>query len=298
MTESTTTVGVIGLGVMGGGMAATLVRAGFEVLGLDPDPGRSAVAAGNGVTPVSAPAELAGRADRVVLSLPGAAEVAETVPALLAGGAPGLIVDTTTSDPDTTRAMASLAAGAGTGYIDAPVSGGRTGAETGTLGAFVGGSDDAVHAAASVLDALTGGRAVHVGGPGAGNVAKLLNNALCAAQLGLVGEAVAAGAGYGLDPDRLIAALGAASGRSAVTEVNYPKWILPGTFDSGFPVRLMSRDVALCLDVIGRSGAEPGLLNAAGNLWAQAAERLDPAADFNRVAVLAGELSREGARPN
>ncbi|MFC7327181.1 NAD(P)-dependent oxidoreductase [Marinactinospora rubrisoli] len=286
------TVGVIGLGVMGGAMAGTLVRAGWTVLGYDPDPAQAAAAAAAGVVTADDRTGLAERAEVVVLSLPGAAQVRDTVPALLAAAVPPrLIVDTTTSDPDTTRAMAADAARRGVGYLDAPVSGGRAGAETGTLGAFVGGTPETVAAAGPVLDALTGGRAVHVGDSGAGNVAKLLNNAMCAAHLALTGEAVAAARSCGLAPDRLIAALNTASGRSAVTEVNYPRWILPESFDSGFPVRLMSRDVRLCLEVLARTGAEPSVLGAAGRVWDEAGRVLDPGADFNEVAGLAARLS-------
>ncbi|RCV47959.1 NAD(P)-dependent oxidoreductase [Marinitenerispora sediminis] len=280
---------------MGGAMARTLVRAGWTVLGYDPDPAQVAAAAAAGVLGVDDRTALAGRADHVVLSLPGAAQVRATVPALLAAAAPPrVIVDTTTSDPDTTRAVAAEAARRGVGYLDAPVSGGRAGAESGTLGAFVGGTPEAVAAAGPALEALTGGRAVHVGDSGAGNVAKLLNNAMCAAHLALTGEAVAAARSYGLAPDRLIAALNTASGRSAVTEVNYPRWILTESFDSGFPVRLMSRDVALCLDVLSRTGSAPGVLGAAGHVWAEAARELAPGTDFNAVAELAARLSAAG----
>ncbi|GAA2330357.1 NAD(P)-binding domain-containing protein [Streptomyces violaceusniger] len=118
-----------------------------------------------------------------VLSLPSADVVETTVPVLLSRPGTLAIVDTTTSEPATSASLSSLAADQGAAFVDAPVSGGRDGAAEGRLTAFVGATEQAFDTARPVLEALTGGQYQHLGGPGSGNVVKLLNNVLAAANL-------------------------------------------------------------------------------------------------------------------
>src|SRR5699024_11112151 len=144
----------------------------------------------NGVETLSTLGSAAGT-DYIVLSLPGADLVRSSVPELLSTPGTLGIVDTTTSDPATSREMASLGNGSGTAFIDAPVSGGRRGAQSGRLSAFVGADEQALRTCLPVLHILTDGQFEHLGGPGAGNVVKLLNNVLSKANLVSVGEALA-----------------------------------------------------------------------------------------------------------
>ncbi|WGX99214.1 NAD(P)-dependent oxidoreductase [Nocardioides sp. L-11A] len=270
-------VGVLGLGTMGSGMAATLHSAGWDVCGYDPAPEARSAAAADGVPVVDSIAALRGSV--MVMSLPGADVVERCVPLLLDGRRGLVIIDTTTSHPRTSREMEALCDAADSVFVDAPVSGGRVGAWSGTLTAFVGGRPAAVDAAEPVLASLTSTWR-HLGPSGSGNVVKLLNNLLCAANLASVAEAIDVLDANGLDVAAGLDALNDGSGRSAVSQVNYAG-ILRGELVGGFAVGLMARDVRLGLSVAKDSGATPTVLAATEQLWAHALEVLGPQADCN-----------------
>jgi len=276
-------IAVIGLGAMGGAMAATLHRAGWQVTGFDPSEPARAASSEAGIATTADLADLAGT-PYAVLSLPAASIVESTVPQLLAAPGTVAIVDTTTSEPATSKRMAALAEEQGAAFLDAPVSGGRDGAATGTLSAFVGATGEALAAAEPVLLALTGGKYSHIGGPGSGNVVKLLNNVLAAANLVSVGEALGVAKAYGIDPATAAASISEASGGSKVSANMYPKWVLSGTHDSGFSLGLMARDAALAVDVAAQIGESPALLAAVAGQWQEALAVLGPRADFTEIA--------------
>ena len=276
-------IAVIGLGAMGGAMAATLHRAGWQVTGFDPSEGARAASSHAGITTTADLADLAGT-PYAVLSLPAASIVESTVPQLLAAPGTVAIVDTTTSEPGTSKRMAALAEEQGAAFLDAPVSGGRDGAATGTLSAFVGATDEALAAAEPVLRALTGGKYSHIGGPGSGNVVKLLNNVLAAANLVSVGEALGVAKAYGIDPATAAASISEASGGSKVSATMYPNWVLSGTHDSGFSLGLMARDAALAVEVAAQIGETPALLAAVAGQWQEAHAVLGPRSDFTQIA--------------
>lgn len=294
-TSTNRRVAVIGLGAMGGAMAATLHRAGWAVTGFDPSEAARAGAADAGIPTTASLADLAGT-PYAVLSLPAASVVEATVPQLL--GAPGTvaIIDTTTSEPATSKLMASLAEAQGAAFVDAPVSGGREGAATGSLSAFVGATDAALSAAEPVLLALTGGKYSHIGGSGSGNVVKLLNNVLAAANLVSVGEALGVAKAYGIDPAKAAASISGASGGSKVSANMYPNWVLTGSHDSGFSLGLMARDAALAVEVAAQIGESPALLAAVAGQWQDALAVLGPRADFTEIArTVAPAITPAGA---
>lgn len=293
-TNTDRRVAVIGLGAMGGAMAATLRQAGWNVTGFDPSEAARAAAAEAGIATTANIADLAGT-PYAVLSLPAANVVEATVPQLLGPGTVA-IVDTTTSEPATSKLMASLAEAQGAAFVDAPVSGGRDGAATGTLSAFVGATGAALAAAEPVLLALTGGKYSHIGGPGSGNVVKLLNNVLAAANLVSVGEALGVAKAYGIDPAKAAASISEASGGSKVSANMYPNWVLSGTHDSGFSLGLMARDAALAVEVAARIGENPALLAAVASQWQEALAALGPRADFTEIArTVAPAITPAGA---
>ncbi|SDT58881.1 3-hydroxyisobutyrate dehydrogenase [Pseudarthrobacter equi] len=288
-------IAVIGLGAMGGAMAATLHKAGWEVTGFDPSDAARAAAASTGISTTDSLAAVAGT-PYAVLSLPAASIVETTVPQLLATPGTVAIVDTTTSEPATSKTMAGLAEAQGAAFIDAPVSGGRDGAATGTLSAFVGATDAALAGAEPVLLALTGGNYSHIGGPGSGNVVKLLNNVLAAANLASVGEALGVAKAYGIDPATAAASISGASGGSKVSANMYPNWVLTGTHDSGFSMGLMARDASLAVDLAEQIGEKPALLATVANQWQDALAVLGPKADFTEIArTVAPAITPAGA---
>ena len=288
-------IAVIGLGAMGGAMAATLHKAGWDVTGFDPSEAARKSAADAGISTTDSLPGIAGT-PYAVLSLPAASIVETTVPQLLAAPGTVAIIDTTTSEPATSKHMAQLAAAQGAAFIDAPVSGGRDGAATGTLSAFVGATDAALEAAGPVLQALTGGNFKHIGGPGSGNVVKLLNNVLAAANLASVGEALGVAKAYGIDPATAAASISGASGGSKVSANMYPTWVLTGTHNSGFSLGLMARDAALAVEIATRIGENPTLLTAVANQWQDALALLGPRADFTEIArTVAPAITPAGA---
>jgi 3-hydroxyisobutyrate dehydrogenase len=275
-------IAVIGLGAMGGAMAATLRRGGWDVIGFDPSETARSMAAENGIETTAQLEDLSGT-PYVVLSLPSAGIVETTVPKLLATPGTVAIIDTTTSEPGTSRNLAELTEQQGTSFVDAPVSGGRDGAVTGSLSAFVGGTASALSAARPVLQALTGGRYNHIGGPGSGNVVKLLNNVLAAANLVSVGEALGVAKAYGIDLQTAAESISGASGGSKVSANMYPNWVLTGSHDSGFSMGLMARDAALAVDIAEQVGESPELLAVVARQWQESLAALGPAADFTEI---------------
>ncbi|APX02563.1 NAD(P)-dependent oxidoreductase [Arthrobacter sp. QXT-31] len=294
-TSTDRRIAVIGLGSMGGAMAATLHQAGWQVTGFDPSESARTAAAEAGIATAASIEKLAGT-PYAVLSLPAASVVEATVPQLLAAPGTIAIIDTTTSEPATSKQLAELAEARGAAFVDAPVSGGRDGAATGTLSAFVGATDAALAAAEPVLLALTGGKYSHIGGPGSGNVVKLLNNVLAAANLVSVGEALGVAKAYGIDPAKAAASISEASGGSKVSANMYPNWVLSGTHDSGFSLGLMARDAALAVDVAAQIGENPALLAAVAGQWQEALAALGPRADFTEIArTVAPAITPAGA---
>ncbi|MEO5319815.1 NAD(P)-dependent oxidoreductase [Arthrobacter sp. CC3] len=294
-TSTDRRIAVIGLGAMGGAMAATLHKTGWAVTGFDPSEAARAAASAAGIATTASLEDVAGT-PYAVLSLPAASIVEATVPQLLAKPGTVAIIDTTTSEPATSKQMADLAEKQGAAFVDAPVSGGRDGAAAGSLSAFVGATDAALQAAEPVLLALTGGKFSHIGGPGSGNVVKLLNNVLAAANLVSVGEALGVAKAYGIDPATAAASISEASGGSKVSANMYPNWVLTGTHDSGFSLGLMARDAALAVDVARQIGENPSLLGAVASQWQDALAALGPRADFTEIArTVAPAITPAGA---
>lgn len=284
MTAERTSVGVVGLGAMGLGMATTLAAKGFAVKGFDLSKARRDLAVDAGVSPVASLSEVFVDTDFIVFSLPTAKDVAAVVEAnldaLKSAGRRVVIIDTSTSEPDVSRDLATALADIGHGFIDAPVSGGPTGAASGKLTMMIGGSDADIALAGPVIDAMSA-KALHVGASGAGNVAKLVNNLLAAAHIVTTGEGLKLALAAGLDPEAALNVLNAASGKSMISEVHFPTWVMNGRFDSGFTMGLMRKDVRLASELAARTGTDLPLSGAVAKLWAESP--LDNAEDFTRM---------------
>ena len=281
-------VAVIGLGNMGMAMLKRLIASGHRPRGWDLDPAKREAARQAGA---EIAADLAtSLAEITLFSLPHDAAVAavlqEALPALQPGA---VIIDTSTLSPRAVRGFAEQAAAQGVSYLDAPVSGGPAGAAAGSMAMMVGGDAAALERATPILQHLTA-RLLHIGPSGAGQVAKLVNNLLVASHLVTAGEALRLGAAAGVAPEALLPVLNGASGRSAVTEVNWPRWIIPGTFDSGFSAGLMRKDVGLALELARELDVPLEAAGRAALLWQELREAVPDEADFNHLsaAILAG----------
>lgn len=279
----TQVVGLIGLGSMGGGMAARLVETDHQALGYDALPEARERASRSGVRVAQDLRSLAQECRIIILSLPKATFVDEVMSDL----APQLqektvVVDTTTSEPATSRAHAAAGTKQGYAFLDAPVSGGPTGARSGTMSMIIGGDSAALEQAKPVLNDLTS-KLLHIGPSGSGNVAKIANNLLCAANLALVSEMIRLAARAEVSAEDLLAGINAGSGRSGVSEVNFPKWILNDAYDSGFTMGLMRKDVGLAGDLANQFNLDLPATRAIADIWNASSECLADSADFNEI---------------
>ena len=247
-------IGFIGLGTMGGGMAANVLRAGYELVVHDIRRDAATPLLENGASWADTPAELAAECDVVLTSLPGPREV-EAV-ALGDGGvldgmrAGGVYIDMSTSSPTLIRSIAERFAGKGASVLDAPVSGGPVGARTGRLAVMVGGDRDVYERVKPALDAI-GDRVGYIGGVGSGSIAKLMHNCIGYGLQTIVAECLTLGVKAGVDAAPLFEAICNGSvGRGSTFANTYPNTYLAGNFDPpSFALRLAHKDVGLALEL-------------------------------------------------
>jgi 3-hydroxyisobutyrate dehydrogenase-like beta-hydroxyacid dehydrogenase len=249
-------VGFVGLGHMGGPMATNVLAAGHRLAVCDVRREAGEPLEEAGATWAATPAEAARGAEAVLLSLPMPADVEEVVTGpggVLAGAAPGTtVVDLSTNDPLVSRRLAERAAGAGLGFLDAPVSGGVRGARKGTLAVMVGGDAALFERVRPVLDAI-GANVFHVGDVGAGGVVKLINNMLAFVNMLAVTEGLVLGAKAGVDPKVLRDIVQAGSGGSFMWESGTSA-ILRDRLAPSFTVNLASKDIGLAVGLAAELG--------------------------------------------
>lgn len=290
MSENIQRVGVIGLGSMGLGMAKTLAGKDFEVIGFDLTKERLRAISEFGATCADNLSDVFSQASFVVFSLPTAKDVEGVVTANIEvlkkrAGKRVIVADTSTSEPDVSRQLAALLEEMGHGFIDAPVSGGPNGAATGNLTMMIGGSEADVAMARPVIEAIAS-KILHVGPSGAGNVAKLINNLLVASHLITTSEGLKLAAAAGVSPEAALRVVNAATGRSAISEIHFPTWIMSDRFDSGFSMGLMRKDVRLAREMADRTGASLPLTEVVGKIWAASVERLSDKDDFTHMGAI------------
>jgi 2-hydroxy-3-oxopropionate reductase len=248
---STTPLGFLGLGVMGGPMARNLLKAGYPVTGYDPDPGRLKAFTDAGGKAAATAAEMGKAREIVFLSLPTGDVVRQVV--LGEGGLasllpPGsLIADLSTTEAKVAQDAAAACAKRGITFLDAPVSGGEQGAIDATLSIMVGGESAGFARVKPILASL-GRSVVHMGGSGLGQATKLINNMIVAAGFAAVCEAWALGAKVGLDPATLHEAIKGGWAGSRVMEETVPR-LLARNFVPGGTVDIMVKDVAYALNM-------------------------------------------------
>jgi 3-hydroxyisobutyrate dehydrogenase len=247
-----TTVGFIGLGKMGRPMARNIMSGGYPLVVANRSQQVVQELAGEGAKPAAGFAELASQAEIVCLCLPVPATVEEVVlgPGGVAEGIkPGsIVVDFSTIGPGTCRSVASALQEKGVAYLDAPVSGGTTGAEAGTLTVMVGGDKAQYERALPVLQRV-GKKIVYAGPVGAGAVVKLMNQLLVGINLAGAAEAMVLGTKAGVDPTLLLETIASATGNSSQLQRCFPDMILKGNFDAMFSVDLLHKDLSLGVEV-------------------------------------------------
>ena len=244
-------IGFIGLGIMGGGMARNLLKAGFELTVWNRTPARMQPLVEAGARAASDPAELAGQSDIVISCVSDTPDVeavlaGETPPGALHGLKEGaLVIDMSTISPSATRDLAGRLAEKGAHMLDAPVSGGSEGAARGTLSIMVGGEAEDVARARPVFEAM--GKAItHVGGHGAGQMVKLVNQILVVGHALAMSEALLFAQAGGLDLPLALEAVKAGAAGSWMLSNRGPQ-IIARDWRPGFTIDLQQTDVRLAL---------------------------------------------------
>lgn len=286
----TQTIAFIGLGNMGGGMAANLLKNGYAVRAFDLSEDALARAEGHGATRAASAIDAVAGADAVVTMLPAGSHVEEVYGrALFDAARPGaLLLDCSTIDVATARRVSEAAATAGFEMVDAPVSGGIAAANGGTLTFMVGGTDAAFAKAQPILAAM-GKAVIHAGGPGNGQAAKICNNMLLGATMIATCESFAMAKKLGLDPQTFYDISSVSSGQSwSMTSYCPVPGVGPQTpadngYQGGFAVGLMLKDLKLASEAAASVGASVPMGNAAEALYQMLANRGEAGRDFSAM---------------
>jgi 3-hydroxyisobutyrate dehydrogenase len=279
-------IGFVGLGNMGAPMARHLAAAGYRVVAAD----SSLAALERFCSTVQCDRAMSladlGRFCRLVITmLPDGRAVQQVllgddgVVANLAAGS--VVLDMTSAAPVGTRELCLKLAESSISLVDAPVSGGVKRAVEGKLAIMAGGDPAAIARCTSVLGAL--GQAFHTGASGSGHAMKALNNYLSAAALTTTAEAMMAGERFGIDPAVMLQILNHSTGRNTATELKYPTFVLPRSFNSGFALGLMAKDLRIALDLAQAVGTPAALLSECSDLWSCAEQRLGFNADHTEI---------------
>ena len=288
-------IGFIGLGTMGRPMALNLLKAGHALTVHDIDGSAVEALVTAGAQPAGSPREAAAAADVLVCMLPASPHVlaaANGEDGFLAGLRPGTtVIDMSTIDPDTTRAVASQVEAAGAAMLDAPVSGSSAWAQDGTLTIMVGGDAAVLEAQREVLAAM-GTTVIHCGAIGMGETVKLANNLVAGVSMAAVAEAFALATAKGVDPQVLFDVMSKASGNCWTLQTRFPA---PGVvadspatngFAPGFMTDLMYKDMGLALDAAAQAKLPLSVTAVARQAYAAASRQGHGRLDFSAVAKL------------
>jgi 2-hydroxy-3-oxopropionate reductase len=288
-----TTIGFIGLGIMGGPMAANLVRAGYDVVGcnLTQPPVDRLVAAGGRAA--SGIAEVTRDADIVITMVPDSPDVEDAVlgdDGVLANAKPGLLlIDCSSIRPATSRAVAEAAVAQGVRVLDAPVSGGEQGAIDATLSIMVGGEAADFETAKPILDSV-GKTVVHVGPHGAGQTVKAANQLIVAGTIELVAEAIVFLEAHGVDMDAAIKVLAGGLAGNAILDRKAAN-MLKRDFTPGFRLSLHHKDLGIVQAAARDAGVAIPLGAVVSQLVASLVARGDGGLDHSGLLKLVQELS-------
>lgn len=254
---------------MGRPMARRLIGHGHALVAYDASPAAMAEIRKSGARAGADVADVARRAGIVFTSLPDPAIFRQVIQELSSVGRDGavrLVVDLSTVGPRASREAAQRLREHGIDFVDAPVSGGAAGADKGTLAVMAAGSPETLDSVSPLLCVF--GNIFRVGGqPGQAQLLKLLNNLLSLTAFAITSEAYVAGVKGGLDPEVMLAAINAGSGRSAASQDKFVKQVLPRTFDFGFPFKSVCKDFGLAVDECEALGVPMWVGNAVRQLW-------------------------------
>lgn len=279
------TLGFIGVGRMGSHMSRRLVAAGHKVVVFDAEPRALQQATAAGANGGHSPEDVASQAEIVMTSLPTpdiVKSVALSAHGVVNGKKVKTFIDLSTTGPRIAGEIAKGLEEKGIVAIDAPVSGGPSGAEKGTLAVMVSGPKTLEKELTPILGVI--GKVFWVGEqPGLGQTMKLCNNLLSATAIAITSEALVMGTKAGLDPAVMLDVINAGSGRNTATADKFPRCVLPRKFDFGFATQLLYKDVRLCLEEAERLGVPMMVGNAVRQLVGIAKALEGPDSDITEI---------------
>jgi len=268
------TIGFVGLGNMGYPMASRLANAGYKVTvsDLNADVVRQ-FCEETGADSADSLKALGESSDLIITMLPEGKAVRKVLLGdgdnVMAGLKQGtVLIDMSSCSPVDTRALSQELVEMGFNLIDAPVSGGKYKAAEGSLAIMAGGDEELVEACRPMFEVM--GKPFHTGGPASGHAMKAMNNFLSAGTLALACEAVITGTKFGLDPTVMVDIINASTGRSNSSEDKFPKFILPRTFNSGFYLGLMAKDLRFAVDLAESENTPNGFINLLSSIYDKA----------------------------
>jgi 2-hydroxy-3-oxopropionate reductase len=251
-------IAFVGLGVMGSPMATNLLAAGYQVTVSSRSPAPVAKAVALGASSAVTPRDAMRHADVTITMLPDTPDVESVANGpdgvLAALPASGIWIDMSTISPIAARRFGAAAESRGASFLDAPVSGGQAAAESGSLAIMVGGEASVFERASDIFEVL-GARVIHIGGAGAGQIAKAANQILVGGTIALVAEALSFVEAFGVDREAVRHAVLGGFGQSKVLEL-HGRRMLDGEFTPGFRADLQHKDLSIALDA-GRAERVP-----------------------------------------
>jgi 3-hydroxyisobutyrate dehydrogenase len=269
-------VGFVGIGNIGEPVCRHLLEGGYELLIYDADPEALVKLEDAPAESVASPEALASESDVVLLSLPNSDVVEEVIfgeGGLKEGLSSGkALIDTSSSRPSSTRGISERLAAEGIDMLDAPVSGGVLRAREGTLSIMVGGKRAVYEKYREIFESF-GDKIFYVGDHGTGHLVKALNNLLSATTLASAAEAALLARRAGVAPDAFVEVINASNGRSYSTEVKFPRYILTRTFDDGFALNLMNKDLKIALEAAAEMEVPMPIGSTLAQIWELAAAR-------------------------
>ena len=282
--------GFVGLGDMGGPMAANLARGGFQLIVYDKAGTENLAPSG---AEIGAGIEDVARAAQIVfVSVPDAAASLEVARSLVAvkNRNTQTLVNLSTVGVEATGSIVKTLADFGIDYVDAPVSGGRAGAIRGTVTVMWSGSAERMELIRPVLDSFAGSVFFVGPTPGQGQAMKLLNNYLSAVAMTATSEAITFGLSHSLDMKTMLDVANVSTGQNSATQDKFPNRILTSTYDAGFRMALMDKDVALYLSEARSAGTPASLCEQVATYWQKGMKQF-PDGDFTEIfKVIRGEI--------
>lgn len=278
-----TQVAFIGLGTMGYPMAGHLAKR-FETIVWNRTPDKAYQHAQQHGTKAAEDLKQVAQAEFIFTCLPSSVEVEQVVQQVLPALRAGTVwIDCTSGDPNHSRRIAQTLREAECDFLDAPVSGGKAGAEAGTLTVMVGGSEETFRRALPVIEAFAS-KVFHVGDVGAGHAVKAINNMLLAINLLAAAEGLLALVKQGVDPAAALEVINVSTGRSFVTEVHFPERVLTRAFPPTFSLALLAKDTRIAVSIARGAYVPAPLMQLAAEMFEMAKRQIG--ADVDHTAVV------------